>query len=377
MKSFYAQKWLDTAKRAASGGNAQPWAVEFDEKPSSVAIRLSIDPAYIAHPSAMDKGGEASAMALGSLAFNLEIVANLDHYELSHKLWDLQKTFWDSSVTLFFTANADVKSEFSLNDIIQRKTDRTPYQKTEIPGQVLKNIRLIVRKYDVLEYFEFNTNKEQIAPALLEIEKIRWSNSELINSFLSEISFGKEEQVAKDKIPASQLGIPFLLSLFLRTLRSFPQLNVVFKLGFLHVASKKALENYIKRSDRLFFIQAINNDFECCYELGKCFQEIWLSCNQAGLGFQPFGLPLIPLTFWNHNGALKFTAAEPKKLEAVTSELANKFQMNLKCPMMGLRIGIPTQDAKQTLRKEITGKHNSELTKPEYTKPTQMKIFGM
>lgn len=376
MKSFYAQKWLDTAKWAASGGNAQPWDIEFDEKPTGVSIRLAICAEYSKNPSAMDKGGEASVMALGCLAVNLEIMANLDKYELSHKLWDLQKNFWTSSVTLFFTQNSNVEAKYSIQDILQRKTDRTAYKKTEIAGKTLVDIRLIVRKYEILQHFEFNKNRKELAPALLEIEKLRWKNSELLQSLVSEVSFGKDEKAVLDKIPSSQLGVPFMDVLLLRTLKLFPKLTALFKWGLHQIASRKSLANYIKHSDRLFFIQAKANDFQCCFDLGSCFQEIWLQANKNGVAFQPLGLPLIPLAYWNHPNALVFTQNEKNMIEQLTDDLSKKFEMNLRLPMMGLRMGYPNKVPQKSPRKEIIGKVNPALSSSDYSKSEKVKQFG-
>ena len=66
-----ALTWLDFAKWAPSGGNAQPWRVEYEENYNSIAFRLAIEPVCKTNSSLMDVRGAASAMALGALAENL------------------------------------------------------------------------------------------------------------------------------------------------------------------------------------------------------------------------------------------------------------------------------------------------------------------
>ena len=90
-----------------------------------------------------------------------------------------------------------------------------------------------------------------------------------------------------------------------------------------------------------------------CFVLGSCFQEIWLELNRSGFSFQPLGLPLIPLAYWSSYRGLNFTEEDRRKLEIATYTFKEDFQIDLKLPVMGIRMGIPTTNANKSLRKEI------------------------
>lgn len=361
MQSKYAQEWLNSAKWAASGGNAQPWVVEFDEQEEGITFKLSIDTEYAKHPSAMDINGCGSVMGLGCLALNLEVMASLDKFQITQKTWDFQKDFWGSSVFLYFSHDSMTESNFSQIDILNRRTDRHRYKKDSIPGELQVSIKKILNKYEMLNYFEFASGNKKLSEGLLQLEKIRWQNKQFLTSLLSEISFGKDEKEIKDKIPSSQLGVSYIDVIFLRFISRFPRLGLaLFRLGFHRIPAQKGISNYINHCDRILFLEAKKYNFTDCFELGRCFQEIWLETNRHHISFQPLGLPLIALAYWQNPNFFKFSKSEENKLTRLTEDFAEEFSMDLKSPIMGFRIGWPLKNSEKSLRKELVGQNKSK-----------------
>lgn len=373
-QSQFAQKWLNGARWAASGGNAQPWDVEFAEKDDGLVFRLSLNAKYARNPSAMDAGGAASVMALGCFAKTLEIFAGLDNFKLYLKTWDSPRElknkdssqdsvqdFWSDAAVLYFRRDLMTTQTYNQTDILNRRTDRHRYKKIAVPIELQSSIKEIISKYEMLNSYEFASDKKKLSASFEELGKIRWQNEQLLTSLLSEISFADEEVKIKDKIPASQLGATSMDVSLLRLMRRFPWLGILFRIGFHKIPVQKDISNYTQHCDRMLFLEAKEYNFVNCFELGRCFQEVWLETNRRGMSFQPLGLPLIALAFWQNIDFLKFTKSQKNSITQLTEDFQRVFSINLKNPVMGFRIGWPLKASDKPLRKDLVGQHKPEI----------------
>lgn len=365
MISNKVQQWLDNARSAASGGNAQPWSVYYEVIDERVAIQLSIDPEYILQASAMDVNGVASAIALGCLAENLMIVAGHDGYLLKENKWNLQKTIELSSVTLIFepTEKAATKNVLSIESLFKRWTNRNPYKTDTIDPDMIKSIYEIFNKYSALEYAEVKHGHPELIKELSKIEKVRWTNEIFLKSMLAEIVFDSKQNKSFDGIPAEQLGISFFEQKLLKLTKKFFGASLfIFKAGLYRLSVKKNVTDLLENCDRIFFLQAKNIDFKNCFEMGLCFQEVWLQINNTGVAFQPIGSFFIPLGYWHDPARYQFNPEQMELLQQVTMNCKALFSIDLKKPTMAFRIGLcDKQQVGKSLRKPVVAQFKKNL----------------
>ena len=350
-------KWVQIARWAPSGGNAQPWRVTV----SDLSVRISVDPDYRIDPSPMDSTGIAAAIALGAFAFTLECAAAVDGYKIAQKTIQSRASLWDGYVEIRFEPG-DVEPRFSIAQIRSRQTERLPFSEEAIDPAVLLRLREIFNRVKGVRAVELTAqtspSKIAIFKPLASLEKIRWQNSVLLGALLEEINFGKEEKSRVTGIPASQLGATVFELGLLSVIKRIKILRIALQVGFENLAIRKALGVIVRKSGALFFVQTeigrAGNEFSACFGLGELFQEAWLEANASGLGFQPISLPLVALAHWRSGERTPKLSVEHLHLIETSTEALRAFGLDLKMPMMGFRIGILKKKSGQTLRKDVS-----------------------
>lgn len=355
------QKWLETARWAASGGNAQPWVVEYTTQGgrsqlSQIHIHLKIDPNYRQHPSLMDVNGIASAMALGCLTTTLVSMAHWDGYSLARIDHQPESSIWTSSVVLQFEEHMQGQSlDYTPEEILKRNTDRHRFKTTPVPQALNEFLEHALKKYSGLSMQTFKENKNRLNSTLFELENIRWQNKPLFESLLSEISFAEKDASALRKIPHYQLGISSLDEMFLRLLKKYPLFRALLRLGLHRPAVGKIVRDSIVYSERICFLQAPDVSFRSGFEMGRCFQELWLEANRNGVSFQPIASPLIALGFWKSPANYGFSPKQVSVLSHLTLESAKQFSLDFKNLTIGFRIGWPEQATQVGVRQNLVG----------------------
>jgi hypothetical protein len=355
------QEWVDSAKWAASGGNAQPWLIEYDGSNEIIDIVLRIDPEYFPHHSPLDVHGSAAVLSLGCFATNLKYLAALDDFQvLSQQIFPAD-TYWDGHVLLQFHKEQNTSKQFSKNDILSRHTNRNPFLKKSIPLKIKNDFINIMKKYPLITLKEFTTNKDQVVDEIFPLECIRWQTPTYLQSLLYEINFDSEIQTHQDKIPLSQLGLPFIDQLFFKYLPRLKFLQTLFRKFFYAMVSQKALINFKKHCNSLYFLEAHENSFEHCFTMGEAFQEIWLETNKEHIAFQPFGTPLVALGHWQREPDLGLNEKQMSTIDFVTERMYSKFDINLKMPTLGFRVGYPIKMTQRSPRKNVIAKFVKNL----------------
>ena len=355
-------QWLEVARWAASGANAQPWFVEFEESDRAIAIRLSIDPEYRPRQAMLDVRGGASVIALGALATNLISLAAGDGFGLARRSVIPGTDFWDTQVLLEFEKGVAPKGPvFPMETIRARCTDRTPFSKTAIPRELQQFVEAIPGRHPGLRYHEFRSGAQTaLIPGLARVDTIRWASEPYFRSFLEEVSFRNPER-DPDRIPVSQLGVSWLDQVLLRTFRRWPWLHFLLRAGGAMISARKGLAHFGSRCERVGFISAARFDFEGFFAMGLCFQEIWLEANRQGVAFQPLGSLLLALGYWEKEHPEAFTPSQGRVIEEVTAEFREKFGLDLRLPLLGFRLGYPTLGTERSPRKPLIGRWRSGL----------------
>jgi len=363
MTLSFAQQWLNDARWAASGGNAQPWVVQIDETDDYVAFLITIDPIYRRQPSALDINGMASAMALGTLTFNLMVVAGNSGFCFIKKNYITLESIWSGAVELVFGRGPTESMHLKVSDVLNRRTDRGPYNRIGISLELERALEKILNRNTIGTFREFRTDKGLLQPYLSDLEKIRWQNPTFLNSLIEEISFESDPNRSPDKIPAMQLGINFAERTLLRIIQKFPALGCSFRLGLHVLPAYKGTMNFLNYCDRVYLLQAKDNCFESCVRFGEYFQELWLEVNRHSTSFQPLGAPLIALAYWENPEAYGFSKSQKRSIEFLTECFRTQFEIDLKKLTIGFRIGLPIRQAAKSPRKDLLGRYNSELLK--------------
>ena len=343
------QKWLNSAKWSASGGNSQPWKVEYSIHSEKVDIFLTIDPMYKEQRwSPMDVEGMASTMALGALTFGLEVSAAHDAFTLSNIQYNVGQTFWKSEIVLSFIPATGLSCKYSIDDLILRRTNRFKFKTTELPESLKIMLATIVDKWNSqLILSDLTPYKNEWIENLVHLERLRWEDHLYLNSLLEEISFSKENKFG---IPADQLGVSFIDQQLLKLNCKYLKLRSIFNFGGQYISSFQNFTNPIKNSGGIFFIQAKTKTLEACFLLGYSFQEVWTVLNKEKYGFQPISVPFIA------QGLLKKVNLLEKQALAYNSAnnfFSSKLNMDINLPMIGFRTGLPTVEVGKSPRKDI------------------------
>lgn len=114
----------DAAMRAPSGGNTQPWIVEWD----SAAVRLRLAPEY---SSTLDVELRGSAVALGAALFNARVAA-ARYGRLGPVRVDVSGTDGPLAATVTLGRETDIE----LADLYQPMLDRETNRRLGLPGEL-------------------------------------------------------------------------------------------------------------------------------------------------------------------------------------------------------------------------------------------------
>lgn len=359
------KSWIYKAKWAASGGNAQPWAVEIvSASTHTVEVRVSIDSKYRQHPSPMDVDGLASVMALGCFSFYMEVIAQGDHYCFEDAELVSGSTPWDFAVVLMFTRSEESSRPYGETDLRMRWTDRSPFLRDPLPTRLIQRIEQATSRVAGVHFTWVDSQLPEWIPWLRKLEYLRWCHSPLRDGLFDEISFSgsRNDDSENHKIPLSQLGAGKVDQTFLALLKRFPGLRAILEWGPAHMISRKAVDLPLKNCAAVGVLQVESGSEGQCFEMGRLFQELWVEFNRSQVSFQPIGLPLIALAYW-HGDQLKYGATPWKEdlVKSVTQEFAQRFHLDLKRPTLGFRVGFPTQARLQSPRGRIAISLNQEL----------------
>lgn len=346
-------EWLELARRAPSGGNSQPWLVDYKVENEFIHLRLSVDPVYQLNKSTMDVQGVASAIALGSLAQTLVFAAHLHGYGLFETQFVETEDIFSSFVWLKFSPIGINHLQISSEDILKRRTDRYPYKKDPLPDDFISEIQKIIPKYPRLSVRTLDRGASKLEQGLYSLELIRWQHLNFFKSLLGEISAHPSEELSDSKIPINQLGLNLLDQSLFKLIKLLPRLgHLLIKSIFGRNSLKKQINRFVNDCHLIIFLQAKSSGFVPCYELGRCLQEIWLTAQSHGVSMQPNGNGFVALSYWQNEQI--FNKQQAEMIKQTTTEFSADFEIDLKLPHLGFRLGIPARQALQSPRKTLT-----------------------
>lgn len=363
------QKWIEIARWAPSGGNAQPWHMTATSSPEKVELKLGISPEYRRAPSPMDVQGAAAVMALGSFVHNLRSICLQDGYHVSHVDFDYQESFWTSHLIIRIVPHTGQKTflgrPYTAEEIQARRTDRGALKTTPLPQSFQDELRRILLKYNIY-FHQFTSETTPAKDALIspfsKIEKVRLQNPILLQGLLKEIGFRKIQEEAK--IPITQLGISKIDQFMLRFFRDYPWSQKILQTPFVNFPVYNIVHSFVDPCERICFL-AINQkadsktasepsatEYKQAFELGECFQNIWLEAHRHGISFQPLGLPLIVLGYRRNPDLFHFKKSSCLALEQADQEMKG-LGVDFSNLAIGFRLGETLRLAPKAQRRNI------------------------
>ncbi len=356
------QEWLNVAKWAPSGGNAQPWLIQYEtieSNPNTVRLELSIDKDYKLIHSPLDAHGAAAWLSIGCLKLNLIEIAKEYLYEYTHEEIFFGTNYWTSKLSLFFKLNPgkslQENSNYHRDDFLNRRTNRNRFSQKPIPQNDFEELKKICETTDSIHYKVFQNNeKKEFVANIIPLEKIRWSNLDYLKGLLFEIEYKYPNHPASQtKIPVDQLGLNTFDQFFFKKLNKSPWLQNILIKYLYPLILQKSLVGFSNHCDKIFILQARSNSAADILMLGYTFQNLWLQINKKGIGFQPLGTPLVALGYWTQIEQVKFTSEQAKSVENTTDLFLKKYNIDLKLPTMAFRLGYITKEHGQAPRKNI------------------------
>lgn len=308
-----------------------------------VSIQLRIDPAYSAAPSPMDVDARAAVVALGCYSVYLESYAAQDGFTLTKSVVRPGASSWDVEVSLEFEPihEHSVAKSYSTSALAARWTDRREYTPQPCAPELKARMSSIVSRYPEVQEISIAAKRELLIRTCQGLEILRWRNRRFRDALFDEIDFSRGESPDSDrKIPASQLGVGGMDLLLLRAMHRFPRLRKILELGGAELIASKTVGPLFRASSGISFLQTRTDSEDGAFELGRCFQELWLTINDYGYSFQPIGLPLIAYSFWRGDPhGFRSSRRHTRIVERASQELKSEFCLDLQKLALGFRFG--------------------------------------
>lgn len=351
------EKWLDIAKWAPSGGNAQPWKVMILDCDKG-SLRISIDQDYRKKPSLLDIDGSASVVGLGIFVETLSQTVQLDDYILEVEEVRSGATFFDAEI--FIRISENVGTSFSEKVVIraesikQRATNRNKYKLEPLPSDFKEWMIAQCGKEKIkLVPVEEKQDRLRLIEVLSQLEKVRWENPRFLEDLLSEI--GSDNNLG---IPFYQLGVGLPEILMLKTLKVFRFLRGVLRLGFTSEIAKQSIRKPLLGAPSYFYLVGSGYSLEAFFYLGATVQRIWLAAQERGLGFQPLEGHLLAYSALRMSEPSKsldlYQESQIKSIHLVAEKYIQYWGIDLREPLFGFRLGYPLAEAKISARKSVS-----------------------
>ncbi|MCK6599872.1 MAG: hypothetical protein L6Q37_16025, partial [Bdellovibrionaceae bacterium] len=130
----------------------------------------------------------------------------------------------------------------------------------------------------------------------------------------------------------------------------------------LHKATvQKNTENFLTNCSQIYFLQANDFSLQSCFDLGYCFQDLWIEVNSQKLSFQPNGNGFVALAYWHAPNNKIFNPKEISLIEDSTQLLTQSSELNLKAPVLGFRVGYSDKVIPLSPRKPLKGRLENGL----------------
>ena len=265
------------AKRAPSGGNAQPWRVV--TRPDSIVIELDTR-----RSSTMDVAFRGSAVAVGAAAFNARVAAAAHGI-----LGDVNVTAGEGDSPLEVVLTLDGSDpDRRLADLYQAMLDRETNRRRATSGEIDSTLAALQAAADgegaTLRLLTDSQQISKAAKVLAEADRIRYLTPQLHADMAAEMSWENDAADAGIDVRSLELtdGERAMLGILRRP-------EVMAELGALGggAALGADTESRVRASSALCLIGVNGNSLADYARGGSAAEAVWITAQRLGVAVQP------------------------------------------------------------------------------------------
>ncbi|HXA00680.1 MAG TPA: hypothetical protein VNW99_01760, partial [Cytophagaceae bacterium] len=347
------KKLIETAIKAPSFGNSQPWKWFYNCK----NLYLFLSPRS---SEFLDFNNMASYMALGSAAENLILKAHELNLEVVEEKFPSADKKLVSVFRFFkksYKSNASSHHyDYLVNNIENRVTNRNISQRKLIPKNIIAEFQALSQTFQGVDLLILDSEKEiqALAEMVGKSERIRMMHDEMHSDFMNQIRWTEQEvKKNKDGISIASLAPNNSASLGYQMTKHWPVLKLLKDWGG-GTAFEELPKKSISSASALGLITASNLSPINFYSVGRALERVWLHSCRQNIALQPFcaiNFLFARLTEGNGNG---LSDSEINELKNMNDEFTKLFSFNSAQKGIFLfRLFITDKPGKASIRRPV------------------------
>jgi len=341
---------LESAVRAPSGDNVQPW--EFKVAKDFTRIELYNLPEK--DNSYYNFNQMASYIAHGAVIENIVISSNHFGYEADVMLFpDENET---NLVATILLSVGEKKDTPLYKAIFERCTNRFQFKLTPVTEEIIEGLSASVKNIDGISIsLAFEKNEiNKLSKELMVNDRLVFERKEIHRFLFDKIRWNKKQiEGTLDGMPVDTLGLNPMEKLTFPLMRFWGFVKMANYIGLSRIIGLKCWWN-CRTSSLLGMISVKGNDKVAFVQGGRAVQRVWLSTTTQGLALQPIiGLTLLIYRF-KLNKLINFSDKHKKIVQQKSIVLPELFNINEhETLIMGFRIGKSGQVFDKTKRRSV------------------------
>lgn len=274
-------KIMEAGIRAPSGENCQPWRFEIRDTNTLALYNIPER-----DDSLYSWGRRASYFAHGALLENMRIAASHYGFDMHMKLFPEGRE--STLVASIQFAEKQTAKEPLFESIFQRATNRKPYKKIEVTGQIQRSLVDGVADDDVCVLLTTDKGAIRVvAHAAASNERIIFENKLMHGFFFDHINWTQEEDDKKSTgFYIETLELPPPVKILFKLFKYWPVMRVLGMLGFPRFVALGNGQLYASGSVVGAVVMSDETP-EHFVQAGMAAERVWLNATKLGLSFQP------------------------------------------------------------------------------------------
>ncbi|MBY0415262.1 MAG: hypothetical protein K2Q18_13915, partial [Bdellovibrionales bacterium] len=161
-------------------------------------------------------------------------------------------------------------------------------------------------------------------------------------------------------LPITQLGLALPDIFLLASLKLFKPFFYVFKFGGYLVAINKGVRRPITNASMFGLISPLENSAKNLFSLGEFFQEYWIAVNEEDASLHPMCNSLLLYNMLYSIDTQILNSKELSEAKKIYELMKEKFNVDLKRPTVGFRVGFAKTVTDRSPRKKVIAELNSD-----------------
>jgi len=350
MNKELVKKILEAAVMAPSGDNVQPW--EFRVSGNFTQIDLYNLPEK--DNSYYNFQQSASYIAHGAVIENIKIAGKHLGCGIDYQLFPDREN--DNYIAKIILSPADAQADPYYRAIFERCTNRFPYKREDVGGEVLNTLSNAVKNIDTASV-SLVTDKDKIKLLAKELkvnDQIVFERKDIHQFLFDKIRWNQKQiEGTRDGMPVGVLGLGFIEKLSFPLMRFWGYVKVANIFGLSQIIALKSWWGCVNAS-MLGMITVQGHDKVAFVEGGRAVQRLWLEATKQGFALQPIiGLTLL-INRFKQDSLDGFSVKHTKIVGRAAVKLPEFFVVNKTDTLvMGFRVGKGVEGVIRTIRKQV------------------------